>query len=685
MSQTKQQQSYLVPFIIMVVLMSLVGLITSLNGQFQGPMQDAFLLMGGGMKNILTSCITFSVFLAYLVMGAPSAKYIENNGYKKSLITGLIILMGAFGIYELSAYIFETVDMATFAPTIQEAKAQGDSFKYTGPMVIPTAYYVFLLAAFVAGSALTFLQAVLNPYIAACNVNGTTPVTRGSIAGSGNSTMTTIGPLLVAHVIFAGKSGLDIELSSLYLPFLVLIVLVGILIAALTQVSLPAIASAEKKEGEVLEKSVWSFSHLALGVVAIFMYVGVEVAVGNNINLYAKSLDYVSLWFVSGADYIAGTKAQLAFVSTNSVVQGDHVALLFPHIFDQHVEIGYAYHSFKWTNNAKSNAGVTVIVLSLRPEGIKSPKYIFSGGVRTDAKNINGYLLDSSNIILASPSYPMSSAVPPMVYGNKPVDGGNLFIENRKQLDNIILNFPESQKYIRPILGSVEFINGKERWCLWITDDQAEEALKIPAIAERAERVRQKRLESTKKQTLQFAEKPWRFVEARYQKTDKLIVPRVSSERREYIPIGYLGPDTVISDSAFAVYDAEPWLFALLTSRMHMVWTRTVGGRMKTDYRYSNTVVYNNFPVPELSARAKSELTDAALRVLDVREYHSEMTLAQLYDPDTMPQDLRLAHEQLDLLVDSLYRDTPFASDDERLKRLFNLYLKQTGGDAELF
>lgn len=400
---------------------------------------------------------------------------------------------------------------------------------------------------------------------------------------------------------------------------------------------------------------------------------------------YAKSLDYVSLWFVSGADYIAGTKAQLAFVSTNSVVQGDHVALLFPHIFDQHVEIGYAYHSFKWTNNAKSNAGVTVIVLSLRPEGIKSPKYIFSGGVRTDAKNINGYLLDSSNIILASPSYPMSSAVPPMVYGNKPVDGGNLFIENRKQLDNIILNFPESQKYIRPILGSVEFINGKERWCLWITDDQAEEALKIPAIAERAERVRQKRLESTKKQTLQFAEKPWRFVEARYQKTDKLIVPRVSSERREYIPIGYLGPDTVISDSAFAVYDAEPWLFALLTSRMHMVWTRTVGGRMKTDYRYSNTVVYNNFPVPELSARAKSELTDAALRVLDVREYHSEMTLAQLYDPDTMPQDLRLAHEQLDLLVDSLYRDTPFASDDERLKRLFNLYLKQTGGDAELF
>ena len=271
--------------------MSLGGLITSLNQQFQSPMKAAFLLMGGGMKNVLTTCITFSFFLAYLVMGAPSAKYIENNGYKKSLITGLIILMGAFGIYELSAYIFETVDMATFAPVIEQAKMQ-KSFVYSGPIVIPTAYYIFLLAAFVAGSALTFLQAVLNPYIAACSVDGTTPVTRGSIAGSSNSTMTTIGPLLVAHVIFAGKSGLDIELNSLYLPFLVLIVLVGILIVALMKVSLPAIASAEKKEGEVLEKSVWSFSHLALGVVAIFMYVGVEVAVGNNINLYAKSLDY---------------------------------------------------------------------------------------------------------------------------------------------------------------------------------------------------------------------------------------------------------------------------------------------------------------------------------------------------------------------------------------------------------
>ena len=399
---------------------------------------------------------------------------------------------------------------------------------------------------------------------------------------------------------------------------------------------------------------------------------------------YGKNLDYVSLWFIKGADYISRSNSQLAFVATNSIVQGLHISMLFPHILTEHVEIGYAYTSFKWTNNAKGNAGVTVIVLSLRPEGIKSPKYIFSGGVRTEAKNINWHLLDSPNIVLDSPRHPISNEFPPMVYGNKPSDGGNLFLDILEYQD-LVTAHPDAKKYTHPILGSAEFINGKDRWCLWITDEQVKDASEIPPIAERLERVRAMRLCSKAAITREFASQPHRFLQLSYKKTDSLIVPSVSSERREYIPIGYLGPETIISNLAFAVYDAEPWLFALLTSRMHMVWTRTVAGQLETRIRYSNTVVYNNFPVPELSARSKSELTDAALRVLDVREYHSEMTLAQLYDPDTMPQDLRIAHEQLDLLVDSLYRDIPFASDDERLKRLFNLYLKQTGGNPELF
>ena len=282
MTQQKQTQSYLVPFIIMVVLMALVGLITNLNGQFQAPMQAAFLQKSGSLTNALTTLITFAFFLGYLAMGIPSAKCIEKKGYKNTLITGLFGLIAAFGLYELSAYVFESVDLAKFQAAADDPNV----------VIIPVAYYIFLLAGFVAGSAMTFLQAVLNPYIVACDVKGTTGVTRQSIAGTANSTMATIAPILVASVIFAGKSGLDIALSSLYIPFLVLIVLVGGLIAALSKLHLPAIASAEKKEGEVLEKSVWSFSHLALGVVAIFMYVGVEVCVGNNINLYGQSLGF---------------------------------------------------------------------------------------------------------------------------------------------------------------------------------------------------------------------------------------------------------------------------------------------------------------------------------------------------------------------------------------------------------
>lgn len=331
MTQNKQTQSYLVPFIIMVVLMSLVGLITNLNQQFQGPMQAAYLLLGGAMTNTLTVGLTFSFFLAYLVMGAPAAKYIEKNGYKKTLVAGLVVLIIAFGLFEVSAYVFDSVDYPTFKPFIDEARGIQDLVKageqagatsqviadqviaeaaktgnfsvqffkgtttfkgltYDKGMVIPIAYWIFFFASFVAGSALTFLQSVINPYIVACEVPGTTGVTRQSIAGSGNSLMTTVGPLLVAYVIFGGKSGLDVQISSLYIPIAVLMVLVTVIIFALGGLNLPSIASAEKKEGEVLEKSVWSFSHLALGVGAIFMYVGVEVAVGANINLYAVDL-----------------------------------------------------------------------------------------------------------------------------------------------------------------------------------------------------------------------------------------------------------------------------------------------------------------------------------------------------------------------------------------------------------
>lgn len=283
----QKQNSYLVPFIIMVVLMSLVGLITSINQQFQAPMQSAYLIMGGNMTNTLTTLLVFAFFLAYLVMGIPSSKFIQKRGHKAALITGLVVLILAFGLYQLSAYVFTKYDQVTFQPVLDEARALGDSYVYEGPTVVPNAYYIFLFAAFVAGTALTFLQAVINPYIVASEVPGTTGVTRQSIAGTGNSLMTTLGPLLVAFLIFKGKSGLEINITSLYIPILALMILVAALAVSLTVLDLPEIPSTAVGKDEKLPDSILSFSHLVLGVVAIFFYVGVEVCVGSNINLFA--------------------------------------------------------------------------------------------------------------------------------------------------------------------------------------------------------------------------------------------------------------------------------------------------------------------------------------------------------------------------------------------------------------
>ena len=385
---------------------------------------------------------------------------------------------------------------------------------------------------------------------------------------------------------------------------------------------------------------------------------------------YSKNLDYIALWFIKGADYIKDTRAQLSLVSTNSVVQGEHVALMFPTIFDMGIEIGYAYTSFKWENNAKHNAGVTVVVISLRMPSTKL-KYIFTDDLRIRASHINGYLADAENSYVTRRNKSLSG-FPRMRFGNMPMDGGNLLLDsNSKRL--LLSEAPQASQFLRKIIGSKEFINGIERYCLWIRDDEASEACSISAIQTRVERVRASRLASTDASTRKKAETPWKFREQR-EAEGAIIVPSVSSERRDYIPIGYLGPDTVISNAAFAVYDAEPWLFALLTSRMHMVWARAVGGQLETRLRYSNTIVYNNFPVPPLNAQTKEKLTELALRILDVREYHCEFTLAELYDPEKMPENLRQAHAEVDAAVDELYSTRASDTDEARLATLFAMY-----------
>ncbi len=273
MNQQKQI-SYTGPFITMVVLMGLIGFLTVLNQQFQVPLQAAFLSEAGDMKNTLTTLLTFTFFLAYLVMGIPSAKMVEKKGYRSTLVIALLILVGGLGLFELSAWEFQSM---------------GNTVALGGA-TIPLAYFIFLLGSFVVGTAMTFLQVVVNPYLVACNVKGTSDVQRQSIAGAANSTMTTIAPFFVAYVIFGGADMGSIEIGSVMVPFGILMAVVAILALALTKINLPDIQGTTTNKGEKLPGSVWSFSHLALGVIAIFMYVGVEVCVGANINLFAKDL-----------------------------------------------------------------------------------------------------------------------------------------------------------------------------------------------------------------------------------------------------------------------------------------------------------------------------------------------------------------------------------------------------------
>lgn len=387
---------------------------------------------------------------------------------------------------------------------------------------------------------------------------------------------------------------------------------------------------------------------------------------------YPKKLDYISLWFIKGARYISGTRAELAFVSTNSITQGEHVGLLFPLLAEQNVEISYAYTSFKWENNARHNAGVTVVVVGLRT-GSDKPRFIFQDGIRTAASHINGYLVDAADVYVSRRSKVLSGQMPAMTKGSQPTDGGWLSLEPHEKAE-LLAKDKRAHRFVKGYMGAQELIKGLDRYCIWISDGEIEQARQVAEINRRLEFVASSRLSSKKQATKDLARSPHRFEYRSYKPTDSIIVPRVSSERRDYIPMGYLGPETVISDLANAIYDAEPWLLGLLTSRMHMVWARAVGGKMKTDYRYSNTIVYNNFPVRELSPVEKQKLTELALRVLDVREYHCEKTLAELYDPELMPANLRQAHEAVDRFVDSLYSERLYETDEDRLSDLFAKY-----------
>lgn len=399
-----------------------------------------------------------------------------------------------------------------------------------------------------------------------------------------------------------------------------------------------------------------------------------------------KKLDYISGWFYKAVKLIKqSNKIESAFVSTNSITQGEQVSILWNPLLDN-IEISFAYESFKWNNNAKNNAGVMVVIIGLCNGSIQKSKKIFLSDGYKVVNNISPYISDSDNIIV----YPLNitmNGLPNMVMGSMPRDGGNLILseKEKKQLEE----YDIKDNILREYIGAQEFINGKKRYCLWLNKSLYNKYENISEIKERIQAVKEYRLASNAESTRKAADYSWEFVQKGeyehaygYEIKNRLsiIIPSVSSEHRLYVPMGFVEEDTVISNLAMAIYDAPIWLLGLLQSRMHMVWLKAVGGKLETRYRYSASLVYNTFPVPELSTRRKNEIEDLVLNILDIRDEEGG-TLAELYgsplaekNPKPMNPRLLKAHQELDEVVDRAYKKSGFKDDNERLSLLLKMY-----------
>jgi hypothetical protein len=394
-----------------------------------------------------------------------------------------------------------------------------------------------------------------------------------------------------------------------------------------------------------------------------------------------KSLDYVSGWFMKSADYGRYTNSATAFVSTNSICQGRQAPTLWPVIFDTGHEISFAHTSFKWANLASYNAGVTVVIVGISNHA-GTEKKLFSQDdegytIANEVKNLNAYLVASSNISISSASKP-NSEISPMSFGNMPNEGGFLLLDQRES-EIAISQHQVNPKFIRNFYGSQELIRGTPRKCIWISEKDLPEAESTPWLLERFKSVSSVRLNSARPTTKSLAKYSYRFGEVRQKGSETvLIVPSVSSESREYLPVGYEPSGTIVSNLAFALYDAPLWNMALIASRIHLVWIATVCGKLETRYRYSNTLGWNTFPVPELTEKNKEDLTRCAEDILLAREAHFPATIADLYKPEAMPDDLRQAHDRNDETLERIYLGRRFKNDTERLEKLFELYTKMT-------
>ena len=386
-----------------------------------------------------------------------------------------------------------------------------------------------------------------------------------------------------------------------------------------------------------------------------------------------RDLDYISCWFYKASDYIRNFhKIKYAFVSTNSICQGQQIALLWDKVLQNDLEISFAHQSFKWGNNAKRNAGVTCVIVGIRNKENKQ-KLLYDGLNIKEVKLITPYLKDDNSSTLIKQTKTAISNLPKINFGNMPNDGGGLILSTTEK-DVLLNKYPDANKYIKLLLGSQEYIRGQQRYCLWLKDDDLEDIKNIPEILSRIEITRKHRADSKDKGTNKLAQRSHQFRDTNEAVAYQIIIPSVSSERREYIPCGFLNKDTIISNSAQVIYDPELWVFGVVTSRMHMVWVRAVAGRLKTDYRYSAELCYNTFPFPDITDKQKQIIEMHVNNILAEREKHSDKTMAELYDPDKMPQGLREAHHSLDLAIEKCYRQAPFESDEKRLEHLFKRY-----------
>lgn len=385
-----------------------------------------------------------------------------------------------------------------------------------------------------------------------------------------------------------------------------------------------------------------------------------------------KNLDYISCWFYKAAQLISKfSNIEASFISTNSVIQGESVYLLWPEIFRLKVELFYAHKSFKWSNNAKNNAGVLCVILGLSKIENKRKKYITDGKEIKNVNNITPYLTENKFVELERKSTPISK-FPPIVWGNKPTDNGHLIL-NKVERDQIIKSDPRTAKFIKKYLGAEEIINGSIRWCIWVEDEDKDEAIKIMELNKRFKKVEEFRLKSKAASTRNKSKDSHKFIQIQSKPRNALIIPTVSSEKRNYIPMDFVDAQTVVSPANYVIYDPPPFIFSILNSRIFMVWVKAVAGRLKDDFRFSSALCYNCFPFPNITSPQEQELEKHTFNIISQREVNSEKSLAQLYNPDLMPNNLKLAHERNDTYVDSLYKKN-FHNDEERLSFLFECY-----------